>query len=199
MRILPRLQHTIADCDLEALGRSADTIYLLDEELRLAGWNAAYLLFAKHNGDPELAGRFPLGTPLDAVVAPDLLPFYEQAYRTVLTTGEAFSCDYDCSSATHYRAFRMQAHALVRHGCILVSNHLRIECDHDEDGHPLSSAHRRDDGSIVQCAHCRKIRDHRYLNKWDWVPSTVAAQPLNTSHGICPLCLAVFYPDAEED
>jgi hypothetical protein len=50
-------------------------------------------------------------------------------------------------------------------------------------------------GLVTMCANCRRTR--RAATKvWDWVPSHVEEIPPGTTHGLCPPCLATYFPEA---
>ena len=49
-------------------------------------------------------------------------------------------------------------------------------------------------GLVIQCAHCRKVRNQQRPGGWDWVPVLVAQTYPMTSHGLCPACLDFYFP-----
>jgi hypothetical protein len=48
-------------------------------------------------------------------------------------------------------------------------------------------------GFIIQCCHCRKIKNQEFTRRWDWVPALVATANPRTSHTFCPYCLEFYY------
>ncbi len=50
-------------------------------------------------------------------------------------------------------------------------------------------------GILTACCHCRRTRQVRETAVWDWVPSYVEEPPERVSHGICAVCLNLFYPE----
>ncbi|MEO6396903.1 MAG: hypothetical protein ABIP13_00390 [Tepidiformaceae bacterium] len=51
-----------------------------------------------------------------------------------------------------------------------------------------------DDGNVVQCSCCRRLRDPQGRD-WEFVPAALAEAPARLSHGLCPTCVALYYPD----
>ena len=56
-----------------------------------------------------------------------------------------------------------------------------------------------ENGLICQCAHCRRVKDFREEERWDWVPDWVTKCPDNTSHTFCPTCFGFYYPSSTHE
>jgi hypothetical protein len=111
-----------------------------------------------------------------------------------------WSFDYECSSAQHYRLFRMEIRPIRSAGFVLI-HALRIERPHGRERASFSPDPRRytdSHGLITMCAHCRKTRRAAEPEVWDWVPDYLSSGALRTrtSHGLCGPCLAYLYPQA---
>ncbi len=182
--------------DLGELQRDEDVVFGLWGDLTLAYVNPAWRRFATDNGGWDVPERFPLGSSLLSAIQGDVLPFYEDALRGVLDANRPWEHDYECSSPTVARWFRMRVLPLEGRG-LLVSNALLIQRAHAPGERPPLPAddavYRDARGLLVQCCGCRRTR-RAGINRWDWVPEYVARCPPRTSHGICPLCMGHYYP-----
>ena len=76
---------------------------------------------------------------------------------------------------------------------LIVTNHLLNENLFENPGEEMSPAYLGENGFITQCCHCRKIKNWKSLNKWDWVPVLVAKPNPLISHTFCPYCLEYYY------
>lgn len=52
-----------------------------------------------------------------------------------------------------------------------------------------------DFGVLKMCSHCRRVSRVRDPARWDWVPTFVQTPPKRVSHGLCGVCVHLFYPD----
>jgi len=53
-------------------------------------------------------------------------------------------------------------------------------------------------GILPTCAHCKKIRDEKGI--WHSIESYISQHSeAHFSHGICPDCIAIYFPDAHAD
>ncbi len=199
MKLLAGFRETASHLDWPALTTSGDSTYLLDDRLRLVGWNEAYSAFALANGGDDIEARFPLGSDVLAAVSGPLRGYHENLFREALAGGGPLHGDYECSSPAEQRFLHMSVYPIHGGGGLVVSHHVVHHGPHAEPVLPLREHHTSTLGFIVQCANCRKVRDHRTANKWDWVPAVVAGPPNNVSHSICANCLDHYYPDLEDD
>ena len=82
---------------------------------------------------------------------------------------------------------------------LFVINSLQVETPHQIAASlPLEDAYRTSTGFIAMCASCRRTRRQGTATEvWDWVPKFVEEMPIHTTHGICPPCRELYYPDEE--
>lgn len=192
----PRFRQTLGAFDLNAIAGSKDVIYFLDADLVIRGFNQAWLDFALANGGQDIPKRFPIGTPLRKGIIGDAWDFYRQAYREALDTLVTFEQEYECSSADVFRRYQQTAYPLGHGVGLYISNHLAETRPITEPGMPFTSDYIDDHGMVCQCAHCRRTRHARQLNRWDWVPALVREPYPQTSHSFCPPCFAFYYGES---
>ncbi|RJP59108.1 MAG: hypothetical protein C4541_06860 [Candidatus Auribacter fodinae] len=197
MYIHESFRKNLSGFDLESISRSNDTVCIIDTEFRLRACNKAWAQFAANNNCEDVLQKYPFGCGILDACFDDAKEFYRKAYRKLLITGERFEQDYECSSDTVYRLFHQTAYPLNNKSGILITHHLVQERVCDGPAENFGSNHVNADNFIVQCAHCRKVKDHLKPNKWDWVPSLIRTLP-NTSHTFCQVCRAVYYPVSDK-
>lgn len=174
-----------------ASAESHDVTYVLSHDLALVRANAAWARFARENDGDAVLARWGRGARVDAAISPPLRGFYTAAYARVIATGNRWEHDYECSSPTTFRKFRMVVYP-VNAQFLVVVNSLTVEVPHSQ---PVSEA---DDptyaleGIVTMCSHCRRVRNQRVGKQWDWVPSYVASPPNNLSHGLCEACFEYY-------
>jgi len=180
----------------QALDPREDVICALSPELRFLYCNPAWDRFALANqGELAMSGRV-LGTNLLEVVGDLLGNFYRNMFAAVASSGKTFDFDYECSSADCFRLFTMHAMPLKEPGGFLVVHSLRVEEAHSREAESPDLEHYRDaSGVVVMCSHCRRTRQAKEPQRWDWVPAYLKDRSLNVSHGLCNICLAYYYPE----
>lgn len=189
----------VGDLDIAAIAASNDSTIIADHGLAIRAYNHAYLAFAHANGLRDLEPRYGLGCNLLTACSEPARTFYAQTFRTVLAQRGVFHQDYECSSPTERREFRLSAYATVSGQALVISHHLLIaEPIPNTDRIASSAAHCSPEGFIIQCCHCRKVRNFTATDRWDWVPSCVENLPDNVSHTFCPRCFDHYYPDVAE-
>ena len=183
--------------DVDAIDRSTDSVYLLDDSLNIVGYNDYYLSFASKNGTPDIEERYGLGKSILSAILGNLKTYYQQAYVNALKENSVFSQNYECSSCDQFRVFHQTAYPLYGKAGLVVTNHCVVE--KDLKGRPVcfGKEHYNLHGFVVQCSNCRKIQNHSKVNKWDWIPDAVEHNFPNTSHSMCLHCLDHYYPDIE--
>lgn len=172
------------------LERTDNVSYVLSDELLVLLTNPAWRRFARDNGGDRVENGH--GMLLLDVIAEPLRAFYREGFATARRTGEPWQHDYECSSPSVFRKFRMIVYPYDRG--FVVTHAPLVEQPHRERGRGPSHAYERD-GVITMCAHCRRVRRAGEVERWDWVPDYVAARPANLSHGLCPPCYRYHYPD----
>src|SRR5262249_24420980 len=125
-------------------------------------------------------------------------PFFEEKYRRVFQTQQAWEHTYECSSAEAFRLYRMMVCPHTDSNGIVVVNSLSLEPAHDPEDRRRATAvdsdYAAEEGYLTMCSHCRRTARLDGSN-WDWVPEFVLLPPMNVTHGICGVCVNLFYPD----
>jgi hypothetical protein len=190
----------IAPFRRETLERSTANVCGLWPDLRIAYVNPAWLAFGLANGAGADASAA-LDTSILSVVPGALRAHYEGMFARAQHTNAVVEHDYECSSPTVRRTFRMAVHPCAS-GALVVVHSLTRETPHLEPASPPGDALYRDArGLILQCSNCRRVRRSLEPNvpeSWDWVPDYVARVPARTSHGLCELCCDFYYPHEGE-
>lgn len=177
----------------EALERCPDPCFVLNAALDIHYCNPAWNSFALSNagGPGVLQDRVISRNLLDFIPA-DLKQYYAHLFATARALGRPVSHDYECSSTTLYRLYRMQIYPLE--SGYTVVNSLRVEHPHDRTPvEPDDAVYRNSAGLIRMCANCRRTNRADDAAVWDWVPAYVERMRENTTHGVCPLCLEFYY------
>lgn len=185
--------------DLAELDAHGGTIYAVDADLRLGFMNQAWFRFAAANGgEPRISTEWPLGRSILECIPAPLRDFYEPAYRACFDAEEPWTHEYECSSPGRYRRYHQIVFALDDRRGLLVVNSLIVDRAYSVGGQSPTpteaSAYIDRDGLITQCSHCRRIQHASEVDRWDWIPEWVADFPLETSHGLCPVCTYFYYP-----
>jgi hypothetical protein len=180
---------------LKAFAGDPATIYMVDSRLRILYCNAGWERFAEQNGGVGLRGTEQVGRPVLDAIPPPLRDFYQEGYRKVLEQGETWGHDYECSSPTLYRKYRMLVTPVASVNGALVVNSLIVETPFPEEG-VAARNHVDANGIVTMCCHCRRTRRAGADRVWDWVPSLVAEPPDNISHGLCQTCLGIYTREA---
>jgi hypothetical protein len=184
---------------LPALKPSPIISYVVDVNLILQYCNPAWDRFASENAAPELVGETALGLDLLTVVADDLRPFYLRGFEQAQQSGDVWECLYECSSPQLFRKFHMRVHPILPEGWALVTNTLVIERPHTRASTESLQTYINSDAQIKMCCHCRGSRRADQPEQWDFVPALLDRSITNISHGLCPICLAYFFPKPVED
>ncbi|MFK7743003.1 MAG: hypothetical protein AB8H80_22005 [Planctomycetota bacterium] len=174
-------------------------VFGLTQDLRLSYLNPAWFAFAESNGGGGLE-NWGIGAPvLDAISQPQR-SYFATSWRRVLATGYSWRHSYECSSSRLFREYRMQVLPLGDQQGLLVANNLvvsgeRFECDSYCLRDPAD--YQRDDGSVLQCFHCRRVERADGSGAWDFVVEFIDSLPDNVTGGLCVPCLRAHYPDAQ--
>ncbi len=186
----------LAPFDVGVVDDEPSTVYGLTEDLRIGYVNRAWSAFAKANGASWNEGAWGIGSRLMDAIPDVLRPFYSGLFAQALSERAVVEHEYECSSPTQLRRFRMRVHPCDS-GVLLVV-HSRIEDHlHADAGHPGGALYREADGLITQCSHCRRVQRIDGTREWDWVPEYVARPPPTISHGLCNLCVEYYYPNVQ--
>jgi hypothetical protein len=177
-----------------SLASSENTSYLLSDELRIVRVNEAWTRFAEHNGGDAMLARWKRGAYVLDAISIVLRDFYRALFTRALAGTVPIHHDYECSSDTVERFFRMTVYPL--HSAFLAVTHsLTVERPHDRTECDPSDTYLHD-GVLRVCSHCRRVRAKGSLERWDWVPAYVREPPPNLSHGLCAPCSWYYHaPD----
>lgn len=183
-----------------ALDLTGNVACLLDPDLQIVYCNPAWDQFATLNGGEHAMRDFVVGTNLLKVVPKELRQVYVGLFEHARESAQVGSLDYECSSPTMYRRFRMEVRPLYVPDLFMVVHSLLVEHHHGperpEKPPVLALYCNPETGLIVNCAHCRRTRRVSDPEVWDWVPAYLGpgAPQQNISHGLCRTCYAYFYP-----
>ncbi len=198
MHVAPDFSPRLAGVDVRGLDRSESTAYALRvPELTLAYCNDAWTRFATDNGAPgDLTVLCTDHVSMLALIDPVLRPFYRSLFDEAVRTGRPVSHDYACPSPALERWYRMRITPL--RGGLLVVHHLVVERPHRREGAPPVPERYVDPetGLATQCCHCRATQRVDDRDTWDWVPAYLDAERDDVSHGLCPVCLTHYFPEA---
>jgi len=199
MQISDAFRESVSQEVLAELNGISGTTFALDHDLRLAFMNDGWKRFALANdGESALEYWIP-GLSIFDAIADVLHPFYRGLYREAFA-GSVVSHEYDCHSDTTFRQFRMTIYPIANAQFLLVDNGLLVEKIMEGSADVTQRVFREQytreaDGSIVQCVHCRRIRNLTATEQWDFVPLVFKTPDLIVSHGLCRACMVHYYPD----
>lgn len=168
--------------------RSDDTIGYL---------NSAWYRFARDNGVEDPGSVWDIARPLVQAILPPLRPFYSSLFGKARRARAEASHDYDCPTPELLRRFHLRVLPLDEGGLLLL-HHLEVSHPVGRSAPALDRFFRDEHGMITQCCQCRMVRRAQETETWDWVPEWVERPAENTSHGLCPECLALHYPRLAE-
>lgn len=197
MIIAPEFEENISRSDLELIKDCADIMCLVDSDLRLTGYNQAWVDFAEKNNGTAVLKQYSLGKKLFPVIDDPISSFLVQKYRAALEKYEPFEQNYECSSAEQFRVFHSTAYPLNNSIGLMISHHLIVEKEHTDTVVEFSEQFVNEHNFVAQCSNCRKIRDPQNPSAWYWVPDLVESPLPNISHTICPPCMVHYYPDLQ--
>lgn len=171
-------------------------------DFRLAYFNRAWDAFAEANGgQPAIRRDWDLGACYFDAIPEPLLRFYRDLFERAAAPGAGLrpiTHAYECSSAEILRRFVMQIFALPEQAGFVVVNSPVIEAPQTRQAHPPLLARYVDrNGLVHQCSHCRRMQSAEDPAVWEWVPAWVERPQVATSHSLCAICLAHYYPGCE--
>jgi hypothetical protein len=166
------------------------TLAALDTSGTILWVNEAWHRFARDNGGEPALGRY--RSYLDGISGP-LRDAYRQMLETAVATGKVFEHDYECSSASTIRSFRMRVLPFSLHG--LLVEHTPIASRPAPSGElPVEALYLDRDNQIVQCSNCRRVRRPDEVTEcWVWIPEWVTHSHPRTSHGLCTACTGYYW------
>ncbi len=197
----PEFKPLLRNHNLPALTAHAGTVYGIWADFRLAYVNPGWFRFAADNdGEPGVSSHWTLGRSILEAMPARLRQFYRGQYASVLRSGTVWTHRYECSSDRIYRVFRQVVCPLSKEG-LLIANSLVVEQPHDAAARPAADAddetYRNRVGVISQCGLCRRVRNQREPERWDWVPAWVKRMPEQVSSAVCPVCMGQLKSHAD--
>jgi hypothetical protein len=156
------------------------------------GWvNPAWLAFARANGGAN--ATIDVGANYFAGISGEVREPFEAAVAECLATGVPFEQDYECSSPSAHRRYRLRM-LPVSDQVILLVHHLIASAAHDRPAEPPDEERYRDDrGLIAQCSNCRRTRAFPG-GAWHWVPAWIERRPEHVAYVLCALCRTFCWP-----
>lgn len=190
--------------DFAFLEEHGGAIYGVWNDFRLAYLNPAWFRFAKENqGEPNISIKWGLGRSILDCIQGDIKALYQEKLHTCLDSNKVWAHDYECSSDAFYRYYHQIVYPLPLREGLLIVNSLIVEKPHNPKQRQAKSADETiyldENGFICQCAYCRRVKNFRHHEQWDWVPEWVQHCPDNTSHTYCPACFGHYFTTAASD
>ncbi|MBA2320227.1 MAG: hypothetical protein H0V89_03640 [Deltaproteobacteria bacterium] len=191
--LLPRFAPLLSEVERSELDTSPDvTCGVFTNDLVIGYVNEAWLAFGRANGASKVWG---VGDSLLGAISGPLRAFYAEKLASVPSLDPpAWEHDYECSSPTLRREFRLRALSLAGGAGLLITHSLRVERAHDvTHDRFVENSYRSTNGIVTQCGHCRRVRRVVAPFDWEWAPELVARPPAMLSHGLCGVCLAYYF------
>lgn len=193
-RYKPDFPSKLKGIDFKTLEKNPQSVYGLSKDLELTYLNPGWIRFANENGGSEnILNGFQLGTSIiKAIGGQKIKDFYIQNYERVLTTGEVWSHEYECSSIDVSRLYHQSTYPLKNGEGLIIINTLMVKLPMSKIGRKayeaIEKTYVQSDGYITQCSNCRYTQRAEQPQIWDWVPAWVEKMSNNFSHSICPTC-----------
>jgi len=182
----------IYDYNTHSLNNSAAVIYAIDSNYKIRFFNDAWEHFAETNNGCKIATEWGIGANVINAIEGAQKEFYRELYDASINENLIISHQYECSSSTRYRKFKLIGYPLVNQRGLLLENYLISEANIAYNEPPLIVDDYQDNyGIIKQCGHCRKIYNHRQ-HTWEWCPSLIDQITLKISHSLCTECLPLY-------
>lgn len=180
-----------------ALEESPSATVGLWPDLTIGYLKAGWYRFARENEGEQVTQRWGLGAYLPAAISEPLQSWYASQFQQCLRGDSPWEHDFECSSAEHFRVFRLSCYPLRSGEGLLLVYSKRIEHAHGAAARPVIEPDLRRyldvRGILRQCMHCRRVARGGDKYAWDWVSAWAQKSPKETSHGICPICFAHYF------
>lgn len=189
--------------DFAYLEAHSGAVYGVWQDFRLAYLNPQWFRFARENGgEPGISSEWGLGRSILDCIPGDIKGFFQGKFQECLSARAVWNYQYECSSDAVYRRYHQIVYPLIDQKGLLFVNSRVVESPMDPRRRPAKapdqSVYRDDNGFFCQCAHCRRMKNFRDNDGWDWVPEWVKQCPEPTSHTFCPSCFAHYFPMAAQ-
>lgn len=193
----PGFSRLLSGYDTASLEKSPSAVIGLWPDLTIGYLNSGWYRFARENDGEQAVQGWELGAYLPAAISDPLQTWYTSRFEECLRGDQPWEHDFECSSAEHFRVFRLCCYPLRSGEGLLLVYSKRIEHAHDAAARPVAEPELRRyvdaRGIVRQCMHCRRVARGGDDHTWDWVPDWVQKSPQETSHGICPICFAYYF------
>jgi hypothetical protein len=187
----------LAPFELETLDGMSESVCALLPDFRIGYVNPAWTAFGFANGASAEHMVTHVGASFLEAIPPVLRDFHEALLTRARSSNEPTEHDYECSSPSVRRAYRMRIHPCTSGAFVIIHSLLReASVDEPTTDEDLEAAYRDERGLYVQCSNCRRMRRASATSErmiWDWVPAFVAELPRPTSHSICAACADYHY------
>jgi hypothetical protein len=178
------------------LQRDPSSVAAITEDGRIGWVNGGWLEFARANGGATAAIH--VGDNYFAGIGGETRGLFEDAVSECLASGTPLEQEYECSSATVHRRYRVRMLPLSKRAVLLV-HHPVASRSQDRPAEPPEEARYRDEcGHIVQCGNCRRTRTFPEL-AWHWVPAWVERPIGSVAYVLCPICRAFSWRKAARE
>jgi len=200
--ITPEFTELIGKSRLESLNSHPSSVYGLDSEFNISYLNPAWFKFAKENGNNVfISNKWSLGRNIFDVIPDVLQLFYKDLFELTLKENKSpivsRQSEYECSNSELYRRFSMHLYSMGRDGFVVVNSLLTEEPYMSSHIEGLLKFDKEDyidkNGTLHQCANCRRIQNLNTPEQWDWIPKFIEKPFSNTSHAICSPCMKHYY------
>lgn len=177
--------------DFETLERDASCIYGIARDLTINYVNPAWHRFAQENGGrPDYD---PLGRHVTDAMHEPHKSYFNAVYTGLFESGQVWQHEYDCSSDSVCRMFHQTVYPLRNRSSLLVVHSLRLAMEEArQPGRDIWASYVEHTGMVTSCVHCKRVRDVRENEKWDYLPQRRQAAG-QISHSLCQICYDYFY------
>jgi hypothetical protein len=134
---------------MDAVEASLDPIFVLDKELTIRGYNAAYFQFAEHNSQVAVQQHLGIGGSFLKSLTEQLSKKLDNLFTQCLSKQETFSHNYECSSPKTFRKYRQTDYPLKNQQGFLVTNHCFISSEFEQKSANISQVHFDKEGKIT--------------------------------------------------
>jgi hypothetical protein len=176
---------------LALLDRDPSSIAAIAPDGRIAWVNEGWKTFARVNGAE--GPTIQVGADYFDAIRGEVRSAFEAAASSCLAGEEPFVQEYECSSATLFRAYQLRMVPLSRRALLLVHSLIEERPQDRRPEPPDESRYRDEAGLIAQCMNCRRVRA-RADRSWHWVPEWAAETPVRVTHVLCAVCRGFYWP-----
>lgn len=189
----------------EILAREAGSACLLDARGIIRFVNEAWDRFARENGGaPGALGSAVVGTPWIEHVLGDDVRAHHVALLERALAGQGWSGVVhlgECNSPTEARLMASRFERVLSgpggEPVGIAAVHTMLAARPLAEAHRLveldGSAYRHPHGMLVQCACCRRVQSPADPARWDLIPHLLESPGERVTHGLCELCVRLYY------